>query len=135
MDDGLSGFALNESDIDGGYEEWCAFNYCLATEYYWAIKDEAFDEIGHIDDDTLRLISYWLDYNGSNQDIIDEVLNIPDGQIMTYNGRTFAEAVIAEKVGYLASPLIANGNHDQRLYELNAKYLEDLEKGKVMIKI
>ncbi|MBQ6324092.1 MAG: hypothetical protein IJI22_04630 [Bacilli bacterium] len=135
MDDGLSGFALNESDIDGGYEEWCAFNYCLATEYYWAIKDEAFDEIGHIDDDTLRLISYWLDYNGSNQDIIDEVLNIPDGRIITYNGRTFAEAVIAEKKGYLALPLIANGNHDQRLYELNNQYLEDLEKGKVMIKV
>ena len=41
----LGGFAEDESVIDGGYEEFVAFNYCLAMDYYNALKEEAFSEL------------------------------------------------------------------------------------------
>jgi len=123
----LGGFAQEQTDIDGGYDEWCAFNYCLAEEYYWAMKDEAFDEIGRIDDDTLRLIEYWFNYNGVNNDN-SEKNDISVGLIMTLNNRTFTEAVIANKIGCLASSLIANGNHDPRLITLAEEYYHECEK-------
>ena len=131
MDDKLGGFALRGSEIDANFEEWCAFNYCLAEEYYYAIKTESFDLIGPIDANTLRLVQFWFNYNGCNDDKEEEIKNISRGLIITDKGRTFADAVIAEGIGYLAYPLIANGNNDIRLYQLNKRYLERFDAIKV----
>ena len=115
----LGGFAENETDIDGGYDEFIAFNYCLACDYYWALKNEDFEEIGDISDCTLDQICYWLNYDGKiGKDIESDISKIKNGTMITNYGRTLAEAIIDKKVNYLAYWFIVNGNNNYKLYKL-----------------
>lgn len=129
----LGGFAENEDDIDGGYDEFVAFNCCLAYDYYWAFKNENFEAIGDISDDTMDQICYWLNYDGKiGKDIESDIDKIKSGKMITNYARTLAEAIIAKKVNYLAFWFIVNGNDNPGLYELlNLEEKKILKKKKV----
>ena len=119
----LGGFALNENDIDGDYDEFISFNYCLASDYYYAFKNEDFDIIGDISDDTLDLICFWLNYDGKiGKDIIIDINNLKSGKMITNYGRTLADAIIDKKVNNLAFWFIVNGNDNVKLFELLEPY-------------
>ena len=95
----LGGFAENEDAIDGTKEDFYAFNYCLANDYYVAIVSEDFESIVGdtdkylIDIDLIDDICKWLNYDGEiGKDIEDDIEKIKDGTIITCNNRTFYEA-------------------------------------------
>lgn len=112
----LGGFAEDKSVIDGGYEEFVAFNYCLAMDYYNAMKDEAFSELGLVDNSLIDDIMMWINYDGEiNRDMIEEIKKIHTGMITTYKGRPFIEAVIENKHADFAYTFMVNGNRDIRL--------------------
>ena len=115
----LGGFADIEDDIDGGYDEFVAYNVCLARDYYIAFKEENFEAIGEISEDTIDKICYWLDYNVKNDESVEQNIHeIKSGKMKTDYGRTLADAIIAKKVNYLAFWFIVNGNNNRGLYEL-----------------
>ena len=115
----LGGFAIEEEDIDGDYDEFVAFNYCTACDYYWALKNEDFEVIGYISDETLDQICYWLNYNGKiGKNIESDIDKIKSGKMITNYGRTLAEAIIAKNSNYLAFWFIVNGNDNPGLYKL-----------------
>ena len=113
--------------IDGGYDEYVAFNYCLACDYLNAMYEEDFKAIGEIDDYTLEQISQWYTFHMESEEAINEMSKIEKGLVLTYKNRTFIDAVIEENVGYLALAFIATGSNDPRLYELNKKYVKKLK--------
>lgn len=123
----LGGFAENESVIDGGYEEFVAFNYCLACDYIDAMYMEDFEAIGEISDYTLEQISYWYTYCMESKEAIEEMIKIEQGLIITINNRTFIDALVENNIDYLAYLFIGEGNNDKRLYELNKKYVKRLK--------
>ena len=95
----LGGFAENPNVIDGTKEEFIAFNYCLAEDYYYAVLNEDFDSLGEgLNDgytwhEIMSQVCYWLNYNGEigkdKQDYFDKLRN---GTILTVNDRTFIDA-------------------------------------------
>lgn len=123
----LGGFAENENVIDGGYEEFISFNYCLACDYLNAMYMEDFEAIGEIDDYTLEQITYWYTYRMESKEAVEEMIKIERGLLMTFNNRTFVDALIENNIDYLAYLFISGGNNDERLYELNEKYIKKLK--------
>ncbi len=111
----LGGFAENEDVIDGGYDEYVAFNYCLAQDYYNAMYMEDFEELGYIDNYLINEIMIWIDYDDEKNNH-EEIEKIPTGMITTYKKRPFIEAVIENKHTDLARIFISNGNKDIRLF-------------------
>lgn len=110
----LGGFAEDPKVIDG---DFCAYNYCLAEEYLIAMGSEDWDALGDIDADLVNNVAYWLNYDGKiGEDRKNIIEKIPKGLIMTYNNRTFVDAILAERKADLALTFILNGNHDSRLY-------------------
>jgi len=135
----LDGFAIIPEDIDGTEEELIAYNYCLAMDYYDAIKREDFDSIGNIESWIITEICYWLNYDGKiGKNIEEEIELISSGKILTDNGRTLADAIVAEQKDYLAGAFINVYDPDPRLVKLNNEYItkikESLKFSKVRIK-
>lgn len=117
MDDVLGGFAEYPEDIDGNQRDFEAFNFCLAEEYYYALKAEDFDEVGEISYDLMEKITHWLNYDGEiNKKHIDEIKLLRTGKITTGNDRTLEDAVIETHNANLAEIFILNGNDNPRLY-------------------
>ena len=95
----LGGFAESPDVIDGDEDDFNAFNYCLACEYYNAVLGEDFESLGSaLNDertweDTMSTVISWLNYDGEiGKDIEDNLDKIYDGSIITYKNRTFIEA-------------------------------------------
>ena len=95
----LDGFAQYPEDIDGTLEDLNAYNYCLALDYYCAIKAEDFDSLGEVLNDEyayheiINRVCDWLNYNsiiGKNYEKYFDKLY--GGTIITYKKRTFIEA-------------------------------------------
>lgn len=118
----LGGFAEYPEDIDG---DFASFNFCLAEDYYIAMKKEDFASLGYIDGSNLSKINYWLKTVEQTKEELDEIKKIPTGLIKTKYNRTFADAVIANCKGDLASQLIYKGNYDIRLFATAIAYNED----------
>ena len=118
----LGGFAEYPEDIDG---DFASFNFCLAEDYYIAMKKEDFASLGYIDGFNLSKINYWLKTVEQTKEELDEIKKIPTGLIKTKYNRTFADAVIANCKGDLASQLIYKGNYDIRLFATAIAYNED----------
>lgn len=116
--DDLGGFAEEPSVVssDGDYDEYCAFNVCLAENYINAIYEENFDDLGEIDPWFLDQILMWYEVNWELD--IEEIKNYKTGMNITMNNRPFVEAVIEDGNDCLAETFICNGNHDPRLYAL-----------------
>lgn len=94
----LGGFAETPSVIDG-IEEFIAFNYCLAEDYYYAVLNEDFDSLGEgLNDEfawheIMSQVCYWLNYNGEiGKDKQDYFEKLRNGTIFTSNDRTFIDA-------------------------------------------
>lgn len=118
----LGGFAEYPEDIDG---DFASFNFCLAEDYYIAMKKEDFASLGYIDGSNLSKINYWLKTVEQTKEELDEIKKIPTGLIKTKYNRTFADSVIANCKGDLASQLIYKGNYDIRLFATAIAYNED----------
>lgn len=124
----LGGFAESADDIDGDEDEFEAFNCCLANDYVTAIINEDFESLGELEANLLETIAYWATKNDTDDEIIKHMAEITKGLIITYKGRTFAEAVIENQNANAAFTLILNGNHDPRLYMTVILY-EDVSEG------
>lgn len=111
----LGGFAENESVIDGGYDEYVAFNYCTAENYYDAMYSESWNEIGEIDYIFIKNICKWLSYGDNWDEMIQKIIT---GEFLTYKNRTFIDAIIEEKRVELALNYIHLGNTNPRLFLL-----------------
>lgn len=89
----LCGFAENEKVIDGTYDEYLAFNHCLASDYVSAIYSEDFEALGDLSFDLLEDILYWIPIYDQKDEEIKE--NIESGLLKTYKNRTFIDAILA----------------------------------------
>ena len=85
--------------IEGTKEEFNAYNWCLACEYYNAIIGEDFASLGEclnnlrIWKDFIGDVCNWLNYDGEiGKDIEDDLEKLRDGTIITCNDRTFIQA-------------------------------------------
>lgn len=117
MEDVLGGFAEDPKDIDGNQRDFEAFNFCLAEEYFYALKAEDFDVVGEISYDLMENITHWLNYDGDiNKNHVDEIKLLRTGKITTSNERTLMDAVIETHNANLAEIFILNGNDDPKLY-------------------
>ena len=113
----LGGFAEWPEDIDGVEEEFKAFNYCLAEEYYFAVLGERFDSLGEIMNDgtiyqeIIASVCKWLNYDGEiGKDKKDDFDKLYNGTIITVNDRSFIEACRDYGWNKLADDLIRNNN-------------------------
>ncbi len=86
----LGGFAEDPDVIDGTQEEFNAFNWCLACDYYDAILGEDFEALGeelnHLGTwiDLIDNVCNWLNYDGEiGKDIKDDLNKLLDGTIIT----------------------------------------------------
>ena len=96
----LGGFAESLDAIDGDEEDFNAFNFCLAYDYYCAVVGEDFESLGEDLNDLfnwrnlMHTVYEWLTYDPE----IDEFKNVSDGlyngTILTCNKRTFIDACI-----------------------------------------
>lgn len=121
----LGGFAEYPGVIDGTEEEFNAFNFCLAEEYFNAMCDEDFELIGEVDTSLIRNIMHWLNYDGIiNKNMEKEIEKIEKGTFLTDKNRTFIEAIVENKNPYLADTYIFLGNNDPRLYVIVMLYNE-----------
>jgi len=109
----LGGFAEDEDAVDGDYE---SFNYCLAENYYFAMLGEEWDLIGDASESLIDNIVHWLSFYSDIKDY--DTKKIVDGSFITYKGRTFIDAIIADKRVDLAETYIRLGVEDIRLYIL-----------------
>ena len=89
----LCGFAENEKVIYGTYDEYLAFNHCLASDYVSAIYSEDFEALGDLSFDLLEDILYWIPIYDEKDEEIKE--NIESGLLKTYKNRTFIDAILA----------------------------------------
>lgn len=89
----LCGFAENEKAVDGTYDEYLAFNHCLAENYVSAIYEEDFETLGDLSYDLLDDILYWIPIYDKKDEKIKE--NIESGFLKTYKNRTFIDAILA----------------------------------------
>ena len=127
----LGGFAESPEVIEGTEEEWVAFNWCLAVDYYNAMLDEDFEALGEIDRNLLDSICEWLSYyDDISLEKRNDIKDIPKGLLKTCHNRTLAEAVIEYHQTELAYAFIQNGNHDINLFLTyllyDEQYLEEL---------
>lgn len=95
----LGGFAESPDAIDGTEEEFNAFNYCLAEDYYDAVLGEDFEGLGEVLNDGLawcdlmHTVCDWLNYDGViGESLKDNFTKLCDGTITTCKHRTFIEA-------------------------------------------
>lgn len=95
----LGGFAENPEAIDGTEEDFNAFNFCLACDYYNAVLGEDFESLGEclsderVWTDLMTDVAEWLNYDfeiGKGKE--EEYKKLVDGTIITYKNRTFIEA-------------------------------------------
>lgn len=115
----LGGFAESQEAIDGTEEDFIAFNYCLAEDYFAAMQDEDFELLGKVGFDTIENIMYWLNYDGEIGKSEEEIIkSIPKGALKTSKGRTLEEAVIENENLPFAEIFIYNGNHNPKLYAI-----------------
>lgn len=129
----LGGFAQYLDDIDGTEEEFNAFNFCLAEEYFNAMCEEDFELIGEVDTSLIINIMHWLNYDGIiNKNIEEEIKKIETGLFLTNKNRTFIEAIVENKNHYLADAYISLGNNDPRLYVIVILYNEYYTKSTVL---
>ena len=129
----LGGFAQYLDDIDGTEEEFNAFNFCLAEEYFNAMCEEDFELIGEVDTSLIINIMHWLNYDGIiNKNIEEEIKKIETGLFLTNKNRTFIEAIVENKNPYLADAYISLGNNDPRLYVIVILYNEYYTKSTVL---
>lgn len=103
----LGGFAENPEVIEGTEEEWEAFNICLAIDYFNAIVNEDFEEIGEDGPDFYE-VAEWLKYYKEFSE--EDIKQIKIGEIKTYKNRTFIEAIIKEKQVGLAKNYLFSMN-------------------------
>lgn len=86
----LGGFAEYPDVIDGSEEEFNAFNFCLAEEYFYAMCSEDFETIGEVDTSLIRNIIHWLNYDGIiNKKMEEKVKKVETGLFLTDKNRTF----------------------------------------------
>lgn len=129
----LGGFAEYPDDIDGTEEEFNAFNFCLAEEYFAAMCEEDFELIGEVDAYLIRNIMHWLNYDGIiNKNIEEEIKKIETGSFLTNKNRPFVEAIVENKDPYLADAYISLGNNDPRLYVIVMLYNEYYTKSTIL---
>ncbi len=118
----LGGFAQYPSDIEATEEEFYAFNFCLAEEYFSSMYAEDFELIGEMDTSLIRNIIHYLNYGGTFND--EEIKKIETGLFLTYKNRTFVDAIVENKITSLADTYISLGNNDPRLYVIVMLYDE-----------
>lgn len=119
----LGGFAEVKEDIDGTEEEFNAFNYCLASEYFAAMVNEDFDELEELGPALILTIQDWLNYDGEiGKNEIEDIKKLTTGTFLTYKNRTFIDAIIDNKQVETAETYIGFGNNDPRLYALVMSY-------------
>lgn len=126
----LGGFDEDKEEFDGTKDEWVAFNFCLAEEYFNCMKAEEWGSLGEMSSNLINKIIYWLNYDEKiNNDIIEEIKKISIGLFLTNKERTFIDAIVAENKIDLAETFITLGSKDVRLYLLcmfsNESYFED----------
>lgn len=95
----LGGFAESKEVIEGTEEEFKAFNWCLACDYYGAVVGEDFESLGDdlndriAWDDIMGRVCEWINYDGEIcKELGDNIEKLYDGTIITYRNRTFIEA-------------------------------------------
>ena len=122
----LGGFAENPNVIDGTEEDYNAFNFCLAYDYYVAIINEDFDSLGEDLNnigtwyDLMDKVGYWLNYDGEigfgiRNDIRQTIRKIYYGTIITYKDRTFIEACFENNWNELGNDLLKHLPDDLKL--------------------
>ena len=99
LDDELGGFAERPSVIDGPIEEFYAFNFCLAEDYYNAVLGERFGQLGECMNnsytwyDIMEKVCDWLNYDGEiGKNFEKDFDGLVNGTIITRKNRTFIEA-------------------------------------------
>lgn len=120
----LGGFATELDDIDGTEDEFNAFNFCLAEEYFSAMEAEDFESLGEIDLDLVHKIVKWLNYDGTINKK-SEINQIKTGLFLTNRNRTFIDAIIENKNVAAAETYILLGSRDIRLYIIYKLYNRD----------
>ena len=92
----LGGFAEWPEVIDGTVEEFEAFNYCLANEYYDAVLGEDFERLGEVLNDgyvwhqIMDDVCKWLNFDGEiGKDLKKNFNLLYNGTIITCNNRPF----------------------------------------------
>ena len=92
----LGGFAEWPEVIDGTEEEFEAYNYCLANEYYDAVLGEDFESLGEVLNNgyvwhqIMGDVCNWLNFDGEIGKNLKENFNLLyNGTIITCNNRPF----------------------------------------------
>ena len=92
----LGGFAEWPEVIDGTEEEFEAYNYCLANEYYDAVLGEDFESLGEVLNNgyvwhqIMRDVCNWLNYDGEiGKDLKENFKLLYNGTIITCNNMPF----------------------------------------------
>ena len=125
----LDGFLERPEEIDGSIEEFNAYNWCLANDYYIAVLNEDFDKLGDSLNNLfdwhyiMNNVCRWLNYDGEiGKDIKDDFAMLHNGTIQTYNNRTFIEAALEHGWDDLANNLINENNNTKKLkYNRNVR--------------
>lgn len=102
MDNELGGFAEEPEYVSDAYTEeeqrydFECFNYCLAEEYAGAMYAEDFESIGEVDSYLFDNICNWINYDEElgNEDLKKQ---IETGTLITKQGRTFLDAIVANR--------------------------------------
>jgi len=107
LNDVLGGFAEKPEVMDGTLEEFFAYNYCLAEDYYHAIVCEDFEVLDEAFKfsfawhEIMRDVCRWLNYDGKiGIEFKDDIDKLDNGTIITHNNRTFIEACRARGDGW-----------------------------------
>ena len=91
---GLGGFAEGPWVVD---DDWEAFNYCLAENYYDSMFGEEWDLLGGMCCDLIDKIVFWLCENDPEVGKEYDANAIYTGTFKTYKGRNFIDAIIDAK--------------------------------------
>ena len=125
----LGGFAETPEVIDGTEEDFNAFNWCLACDYYEAVVGEDFDSLGEVLNDVYNWhtlmydVCTWMNYDGERgKNMKDELLKLYNGTILTYNNRTFIEAAREHGWFNLAYGLVKDLEEKEKQLQLTRKH-------------
>lgn len=125
----LGGFAETPEVIDGTEEDFNAFNWCLACDYYEAVVGEDFDSLGEVLNDVYNWhalmgdVCIWMNYDGEiGKDKKDEYPKLYNGTILTYNNRTFIEAAREHGWFNLAYGLAKDFEEKEKQMQLTKKH-------------
>lgn len=121
----LCGFAENPEVIEGTEEDFNAFNWCLACDYYAAVIAEDFDSLGEELNDVYNWhslmsdVCMWMNYDSEiGKDKKDEFPKLYNGTIKTCNNRTFIDAAYEHGWIDLANSLIKDLEKKEKQLQL-----------------